>query len=76
MGLSDLLIILWALLASHYMIEYAPLCKDISFGARCIVCLVLLIGAPIFSLGNLLETILDCVMPDDWHNDEDGGFGI
>lgn len=77
MGLSNFLItLLWCLLASHYIIEYAPLCQDMTFGERLFVLIILGIGAPLFSTTNLLETLLSCVMPDDWHNDDDGGFGI
>lgn len=67
-------LILWALLTSFYIIEYAPYCKDCSPGGKFIVMMIFMIGAPIFAAANLLEALLDCLLPDDWHDGGDGGF--
>lgn len=75
MGLSNILIILlWCLLSSLYIIEVSPWCVALKFGQKLIIILICLIGAPILTAANLLETILNCILPDDWHDDEGGFF--
>lgn len=66
--------ILWAACSLLVMVQYAPLCKDLTTWDMLVVGIVLIIGGPIFVLGNVLEAILDCYFPEGW--DEDGpNFG-
>ena len=67
-----LVIILWAAMSLLVMIQYAPLCKDLSINDKLIVGLIFLIGGPIFTLANVLEALLDCYLPEGWSDDEPG----
>lgn len=61
-----IIIVLYFLLASSLLVEYAPHCKDLNAGDRFIVMMIFLIGAPAFALVNLLTAILDGILPDNW----------
>ncbi len=56
------------------MIEYAPYCKDLSLQDQLIVGLIFVIGGPIFTIANVLETILDCILPEGWGDDGPKGY--
>ena len=63
-------IILWAVLSLLVMIQYAPVCKKLSNNDKLIVGIILIIGGPFFAIANILETLLDCFLPEGW--DENG----
>lgn len=63
-------IILWAVLSLLVMIQYAPVCKDLSNNDKIIVGIIFLIGGPFFAIANILEALLDCFLPEGW--DENG----
>ncbi len=62
--------ILWAVLSLLVMIQYAPYCKDLDWKGMLVVGIVFIVGGPFFAIANILETILDCFMPEGW--DQDG----
>lgn len=62
--------VLWAVLSLLVMIQYAPVCKDLSNNDKLIVGIIFLIGGPFFAIANVLEALLDCFLPEGW--DEDG----
>lgn len=66
--------ILWSAMSMLVMIEYAPYCKDLSLQDQLIVGLIFVIGGPIFTIANVLEAILDCILPEGW-GDDDGPKG-
>lgn len=66
--------ILWSAMSMLVMIEYAPYCKDLSLQDQLIVGLIFAIGGPIFTIANVLEAILDCILPEGW-GDDDGPKG-
>jgi hypothetical protein len=65
-----IIIILWAIMALLVMIQYAPVCKDLSINDKLIVGIIFMIGGPFFAIANVLEALLDCFLPEGW--DEDG----
>ena len=65
-----IIIILWAVMALLIMIQYAPVCKDLSINDKLIVGIIFIIGGPFFAIVNILEALLDCFLPEGW--DEDG----
>ena len=65
-----IVIILWAVLSLLAMIQYAPVCKDLSNNDKIIVGIIFLIGGPFFAIANVLEALLDCFLPEGW--DENG----
>ena len=72
MEISGIIImILWATMALLVMIQYAPVCKDLSNNDKLIVGIIFMIGGPIFTIANVLEAILDCILPEGWGDDDD-----
>ncbi len=65
-----IIIILWATMSLLAMIQYAPVCKDLPFIDKLLVGIIFLIGGPVFAMANVLEAILDSILPEGW--DEDG----
>jgi len=61
-----IIIILWCLMATTLLVEYAPMCKELKTGDQLLVVLIFLIGAPAFTLVNFLTAILDVILPDGW----------
>lgn len=61
--------ILWGTMSLLVMIQYAPYCKDLPFYEQLIVGLIFMIGGPIFTIANVLESILDCFLPEGWGDD-------
>ena len=59
------------ILSSLLIIEYAPICKDLTIGEQAIVFIILIIGGPILSLASVLMAILGCIMPEGWGDDDD-----
>lgn len=66
--------ILWSAMSMLVMIEYAPYCKDLSWQDQLIVGLIFVIGGPIFTIANVLEAILDCILPEGWGDDGPKGY--
>lgn len=64
-----LISILWGIMSLLVMIQYAPLCKDLSDGDKFTVGLIFLIGGPFFAIANVLEALLDCYLPEGWDDD-------
>lgn len=65
-----IIMILWSAMSLLVMIEYAPACKDLKSSEQLIVGIIFLIGGPIFTIANVLETILDCFLPEGWGDDD------
>jgi len=74
MAQTIVITILWAVMSLLAMIEYAPLCKDLSEGDRLAVGLIFIIGGPIFAAANVLEALLDCFLPEGWSDDGAKGY--
>lgn len=73
MEITGLIItILWGLMSMLIMVQYAPYCKDLSEIDKWIVGFIFLIGGPILVAANVIEAILDCILPEGWGNDDDG----
>ena len=71
MEISGIIIgVLWAIMALLMMIQYAPACKNLSWQDQLLVGIIFIVGGPIFMAANVLEAILDCILPEGW--DEDG----
>lgn len=69
-----IILILWLMLSTLAIIEYAPFCKDLKVSEQIIVSIIFLIGGPIFAAANILETILDCILPEGWNDDDNDHF--
>lgn len=72
MEISGIIImILWATMSFLIMMQYAPVCKDLSSNDKIIVGIIFIIGGPIFVMANVLEAMLDCFLPEGWDDDND-----
>lgn len=69
--LHIIICILWGLLSILSMIEYIPYAKDLKGADRIIFFLVFLIGGPAFGINQVLTTILDCILPEGWDDNDD-----
>lgn len=71
MEISGIIIgILWTIMSLLVMIQYAPACKDLGWQNQLLVGIIFIIGGPVFAAANVLEAILNCILPEGW--DEDG----
>jgi 4-hydroxybenzoate polyprenyltransferase len=61
--------VLWSITSLLVMIQYAPACKNLNWQEQVIVGTVFIIGGPIFAAANVLEAILDCVLPEGWSDE-------
>ena len=71
MAISGIIImILWATMSLLVMIQYAPACRELPTQDMILVGIIFIIGGPFFAISNVLEALLDCLLPEGW--DEDG----
>lgn len=64
-------VILWGVLSTIMFIPHMPATKDLSEQDKIIVMIIFLIGGPFFAIANVLEQLLDCIMPPGWGGDDD-----
>ena len=63
--------ILWGILSTISIIQYIPYAKDLKGLGRVVFFLVFLIGGPVFGINQILTTLLDCILPEGWDDDDD-----
>lgn len=67
-----IIVLLWGIISTLEFIEYAPFIKEIeSSYDKFIVLLVFLIGGPFFAITNVLNYVLDILMPEGWNDEDD-----
>lgn len=71
--MGTVIIIFWLIMFCTLCFQFIMPMLSISNGDRLLVMFILLIGAPFFFIVNILNNILDCILPEGWDNDE-GGF--
>ena len=64
-----IILILWILMSLLVFIQYAPMAKEIKTIDKLIFIMICLIGGPIFTLANILESLLGCVLPEGWSDE-------
>lgn len=62
--------ILWGTLSIISIIEYLPYAKDLKTFERIIFFLIFIIGGPIFGINQVLTSLLDCILPEGWDDDD------
>lgn len=68
-------VILWFTLSTIAMIDYIPYIKDLEPADRVTFFLIFAIGGPIFGINQVLTTLLDCILPEGWDDDDDFNSG-
>lgn len=64
--------ILWGILSGVAIIEYLPYAKELKGLDLIIFFFIFLIGGPIFGANQILTTLLDCILPEGWDDDDKG----
>jgi hypothetical protein len=67
-------IILWGVISTITFIPHIPACKELNDADKFTVMIIFLIGGPFFAIANVLEQLLDCIMPPGWGGDDDDDF--
>lgn len=67
-------IILWGVISTITFIPHMPACKELSSADKFTVMVIFLIGGPFFAISNILEELLNCIMPPGWGGDDDDFF--
>lgn len=67
--MEAIVIILWSVMSLLVMIQYAPYCKNLNPTDQMIVGIIFLVGGPFFTIANVLESLLDCFLPEGWGNE-------
>ena len=62
--------ILWAIMSLLVMTQYAAACKDLGWRDQILVGIIFVVGGPIFMAANVLESILDCILPAGWGDEQ------
>ena len=52
-------------------IELAPRSANLDSASKFIVIIITIIGGPFFAIVNVLEALLDCILPEGWDDDDD-----
>ena len=55
------------------IVEYGPLCKDLSIRDKLIVLFIFILGGPILAAASIFQAILNIILPEGW-DDEDDDF--
>lgn len=67
--------ILWITLSLTAMINYLPYAKNLKGLNLVIFFLVFAIGGPFFGINQILTSLLDCILPEGWDDDNDFNQG-
>ena len=71
---SIIIAVLWSVCSLLVMVQYAPMCADLPTKDWLLAGVIFIIGGPFFAIVNVLESILDTIMPEGWDNDVGTGF--
>lgn len=63
--------ILWCIISLIMFIGVAPYCKNLKQSEKIIICCIFIIGGPAFAISNILQTLLDTILPEGWDNEDD-----
>lgn len=66
---SIIIAVLWATCSLLVMIQYAPFCQDMPAADYLLAGLIFIVGGPFFAITNVLEALLDIIMPEGWDDD-------
>lgn len=66
---SIIIAVLWSVCSLLVMLQYAPYCKDMSRADFILAGIIFIIGGPFFAIVNVLEGILNIIMPEGWDDE-------
>lgn len=62
--------ILWSTISTLSMIQYIHHAKNLKNVDKFIFFLIFAIGGPVFGINQILTTLLDCILPEGWDDDD------
>jgi hypothetical protein len=62
--------ILWITLSFNAMLSYLPMAQGLKGLNLFVFFLIFMIGGPIFGINQILTSLLDCILPEGWDNDD------
>ena len=68
---SIIICILWSVCSLLVMIQYAPMCVNMPTKDWLLAGIIFIIGGPIFIIADILESLLNYILPEGWNDDDD-----
>lgn len=62
---------LWGIISLIMFMGTVPYCKDLNKVDKFLVCFIFIIGGPFFAISDILETLLDTILPEGWDDEDD-----
>lgn len=66
-----LIFLLWGLLSISLFVGTAAYCKNLNKIEKTIVILIFILAGPIFAISNVLQELLNIILPEGWNNEDD-----
>ena len=66
-----IIIILWGILSLVMFTGTAPYCKELKREDKILVMFIFIIGGPCFAFSNVLQEILNNILPEGWDSEDD-----
>ena len=66
-----IIISLWGIISLTMFVGTAPYCKDLKKEDKILVAFIFLIGGPFFAVSNVLQELLNSILPEGWSDDDD-----
>ena len=63
-------LVLWMILSLLMAFQCAPAAKDLPTGDKLIIGIICIIGGPIVAAANIIEMLLDFILPEGWNDDD------
>ena len=70
-----LISLLWITLSLMAMINYLPMAQKLKGWDLVIFFLIFALGGPIFGINQILTSLLDCILPEGWDDNNDFNQG-
>ena len=67
-------LILWGITSLLMGIQIMPACAELKNSERFFVIVLCLAGGPIIAAANIIEALLDLILPEGWNDDDFKGY--
>lgn len=72
-GSQVIITILWSILSLLTALQIFPNCKGVEGINKIVVILIVIFGGPFFAITNILEELLNMILPEGWDDDDQDG---
>ena len=66
-----LFLFLWGVISLTMFIGIAPYCKNLTKQEKNMIYIIFIIGGPFFAISNILQELLNTILPEGWDNEND-----